>query len=1299
MAIKEKKEANGATKDTGTSTSKDNGIITGSEKDTDFNGEKKKKAVELEKKKVPLYKLFTFADGFDVTMMVIGGVAAMANGMAQPMMTFIFGDVINAFGGGTNQNVLHRVTKVILNFVYLGIASGVASFLSVTCWTITGERQAARIRELYLKSVLRQDIGFFDKEMTTGQVVERMSGDTLLVQDSIGEKVGKFLQLITTFFGGFIVAFVRGWLLALVMLACIPPIVVAGAVVSRMISTFSTRSQAKYGEAGNVAEQTIGSIRTVASFNGESQAVRIYNQLIHKAYKSYVQEGTATGFGMGSVFMILFCSYGLAVWYGSKLIVNKGYNGGIIINILMAVMTGAMSLGQATPCITAFAEGQAAAYRMFEAIKRKPDIDALDTTGIVLKDIKGDVELKDVYFSYPARPDHMIFNGFSLRITSGSTMAIVGESGSGKSTVINLVERFYDPQSGQVLIDGVDLKTMKLGWIRSNIGLVSQEPLLFATTIKENIAYGKEDATVEEIKRAIEMANAAKFVDKLPNGIDTMVGERGIQLSGGQKQRIAIARAIIKNPKILLLDEATSALDLESERVVQEALNRIMLERTTIIVAHRLSTVRNANAIAVIHQGKLVEQGSHEELIKNTDGPYSQLIHLQAMHQDKYAPPPPEGDIDLPLHVSPGANSAHISRSPINSQSRSISSLGNSNRHSFNAFAMTHAQDFPETTVAKETEGTDQDPNAAKKNVPMRRLFALNKPEALVLLFGSIAASVHGVIFPIFSIVMSSSIKVFYEPPHQLLKDSRFWASMYVVLAGAAFISIPAEYFLFGVAGGKLIERIRSSTFKSVVHQEINWFDEPKNSSGSITARLSTDAVNVKRLVGDNLALNVQTLATVISGFLIAIIANWKLTLIILVVVPMVGLQGYFQVKFLKGFSANAKVMYEEASQIANDAVSGIRTVASFCMEQKVIETYNKKCDEPMKQGIRTGLVGGLGYGLSFLLFYFSYALCFYAGAKLVHKGEATFTEVFRVFFALVLSTIGVARTSAIGSDTTKAKDSATSILEILDRKSKIDSSSDEGRVLTNVRGEIELQNIVFTYPARPNAPVFRDLSLLIPSGKTVALVGESGSGKSTVIALLERFYDPDSGKVLFDGVELQSLQVRWLRQQVGLVAQEPVLFNDTIRTNIAYGKHGDVTEEEIIAVAKAANAHQFISGLPDGYNTIVGERGIQLSGGQKQRVAIARAILKNPKVLLLDEATSALDAESEHAVQEALDHVMIGRTTVVVAHRLSTIKGADIIAVVKNGTVVEKGRHEELICRRNGAYAALVELSMSAAS
>ncbi|KAJ3695666.1 hypothetical protein LUZ60_001043 [Juncus effusus] len=305
------------------------------------------------------------------------------------------------------------------------------------------------------------------------------------------------------------------------MLSTIPPVFMAVKIVARMSSTFSAQLK-------------------VASFNGESEAVRAYNRLIHKAYKSSVKEGTATGFGMGTAFMFFFCSYGLAVWYRSKLIVDKGYNGGIIINVLMAVMTGTMSLGEATPCITAFAEGQAAAYRIFEAIKRIPGIDASDAAGIVLDDIKGDIELKNVYFSYPTRSDHLIFDGFSLRVPSGTTMAIVGESGCGKSTVINLVERFYDPQAGEVLIDGIDIKGMMLGWIRQKIALVSQEPLLFAATIKENVSYGKEDATMEEIKRALQLANATTFVNKLPHGVDTMVGERGIQLSGGQKQRIAM---------------------------------------------------------------------------------------------------------------------------------------------------------------------------------------------------------------------------------------------------------------------------------------------------------------------------------------------------------------------------------------------------------------------------------------------------------------------------------------------------------------------------------------------------------------------------------------------------------------------------------------------------------------------------------------------------------------------------------------------------------------------------------------
>lgn len=272
------------------------------------------------------------------------------------------------------------------------------------------------------------------------------------------------------------------------------------------------------------------------------------------------------------------------------------------------------SLGQVSPCLSAFAAGQVAASKLFETIRRKPAIDPYNMNGVVLDDIKGDVELRNVHFSYPSRPNERVLMGLSLTVPSGTTLALVGESGSGRSSVINLVERFYDPQSGEVMIDRINIKQFQLKWIRGNIGLVSQEPVLFALSIRENIAYGKSGATLEEIRMAAELANVANFIDKLPQGLDTMVGEKGTQLSGGQKQRVALARAILKDPRILLLDEATSALDAESERVVQEALDRVMISRTTLVVAHRLTTVRNADSIAVIHKGRVVEKGKNSSL-------------------------------------------------------------------------------------------------------------------------------------------------------------------------------------------------------------------------------------------------------------------------------------------------------------------------------------------------------------------------------------------------------------------------------------------------------------------------------------------------------------------------------------------------------------------------------------------------------------------------------------------------------------------------------------------------------------
>ncbi|PHT35054.1 ABC transporter B family member 4 [Capsicum baccatum] len=1161
---------------------------------------------------IAFYKLFSFADTIDKILMLFGTIGAAGNGLCQVIVTVLFGDLIDAFGLNQTSVLLQEVSKVSLKIVYLAIGCGVAALLQVTCWTVTAERQAARLRVLYLKSVLRQDVTFFDKEVNTGEVIGKMSGDIFIIQDAMGDKVGKIIRCISMFIGGFIIAFIKGWHLALVMLSPIIPLVIVVGVMFMFMSREVLQSQKAYSKAANVVEQTIGSIRTVASFTGEKNAIKVYNKSLQKAYRAGVREGLTSGLGLGSTHFILFCNYALAFWYGGKMILEKGYTGGTVLSITLAVLTASLSVGEASPCLTAFTAGQAAASKMFETINRNPEINVYNNSGIILNDIRGDIEMKDVCFSYPSRPTERVLNEFSLLIPSGKSTALVGGSGSGKSTIISLIERFYDPQSGGIFIDGCNLKDFQVKWIRQKIALVSQEPTLFSTSIRENVAYGKDGATKEEIEAAIEIANATKFINSLPEGIETNVGERGTQLSGGQKQRIAIARAILKDPRILLLDEATSALDAESESVVQEALDKIMIDRTTIIVAHRLSTVRNADNIAVIHQGRIVEEGKHFELLKDPEGAYSQLIRLQeVVNQTKE-----QICLDDSQHPS--------------TESRPESS---------NNYDTTSIKGISET---RSPRSSDTNLKVSKKleKTHVSRLAHLNKPEFPILLVGAVVATISGSALPAFGLVVANILKSFYEPPDELKKDSQFWALMIVVLGTILLISSPLETLFFTVAGCKLIQRIRSMCFQMAVHMEIGWFDEPENSVGGIATKLSADAAIVRVLVGDTLAKITKDLAAATVGIVIAFRSSWLLSLIIFAMLPFMVANVYVQDKFAKGFGTDAK-KYEKASRVVNDAVSNIRTVVSFCVEEKVVELYNKESDSPIMAGTRKGMITGISYGITSSFIFFVYAASGYAGARLVQDGKISAAATFRVFLAVYLTAIVISQSSFV-NDFIKAKSAGASIFSILDRKSKIDSSKEDGLTLDQSKGDIEFKEVCFAYPTRPDIQVLHGFSFTIFSGQTVALVGESGCGKSTVISLLQRYYNFDSGRIMLDGVDIQNFNLKWLRHQMGLVSQEPVLFNDTIRANIMYGKEdGDATDGEVVAATKLANAHEFICGLQQGYDTIVGERGVQLSGGQKQRVAIARAIIKNPKILLLDEATSALDAESERMVQMALDQIM----------------------------------------------------------
>ncbi|XVF66026.1 hypothetical protein PTKIN_Ptkin10aG0001300 [Pterospermum kingtungense] len=992
----------------------------------------------------------------DYLLMILGSISAVGNGICLPVMTVFFGELIDSVGKTmTIPTAVHEVTQVSLKFLYLALASAVASFLQVASWMITGERQAARLKSLYLKTILRQDIGFFDDEINTGEVIGKMSGDTFLIQDAIGEKVGRFIQQVAAFFGGFVVAFSRGWLLTFVLLSSFPPLAISGAILHKLVGKLASRGQAAYSVAATVAEQTIGSIRTVVSFTGEKQAIAKYNKSLSKAYKSEVQESLATGLGFGTLMCILFCTYGFAFWFGGKMILEKGYTAGNVINVIFAVVISSLSLGMASTCLSAFAAGQAAASKMFEVINRTPKIDAYDTKGRKMDDIFGEIEIRNVYFSYPARPKELVLKGFTLSIPSGRTSALVGQSGSGKSTVISLIERFYDPVAGEVLIDGFNIKEFQIHWIRQKIGLVSQEPVLFASSIRDNIAYGRNNATSEDITAAAILANAANFIYKLPQGLDTMVGEHGIQLSGGQKQRIAIARAILKDPRILLLDEATSALDAESERSVQEALDRAMINRTVVIVAHRLSTVRNADLIAVIKQGKIVEKGSHAELLKHRNGVYSHLLSLQ--------------------EIGKGMEHNIVHDSDTGPQSLSA------------PFSLLLGTSKSEKSVPKWFNVPASKPSEKPREVPLSRLAYLNRPAIPVLLLGTILAVANGAILPIFGSVLSNIIKTFYKPAEELKKDSRFWALMFVVLGLASLLANWLSTYFFAIAGCKLIQRVRSMCFENVVNMDIGWFDKPEHSSGAIGTRLSTDAASVKRVVGDTLALLVQSTATVVAGLVIAFEANWQLALVILGLIPLIGISGYAQLKSMKGFSADAKKMYEEASQVANEAVGSIRTVASFCAEKKVVQQYEKKCQGPLKAGIRHGLISGISFGLSSFFLYFANAISFYVGALLVHHGNTTFHDVFRVFFALSTTAIGISQSNSIAPDASKAKISVASVFEILDQKSKIDPRKNYGKtILKHVKGNIQFKHVSFKYPSRPEIQIFRDLCLTIRSGKVI---------------------------------------------------------------------------------------------------------------------------------------------------------------------------------------------------------------------
>ncbi|KAF7634020.1 hypothetical protein Mgra_00006545 [Meloidogyne graminicola] len=835
------------------------------------------------------------------------------------------------------------------------------------------------------------------------------------------------------------------------------------------------------------------------------------------------------------------------------------------------------------------------------------------------------------------------------------------------------------------------------------------------------------------------MANAHDFICKLPNGYKTRIGQGGIQLSGGQKQRLAIARALVRNPTILLLDEATSALDAESERVVQEALERVSSGRTTITIAnitclfkilfhHRLSTVRNVDRIIVFNQGQIVETGNHEQLMLKQDSVYRQLVLTQQFSEK------PDKEDNTSSDDNNEQDEFTYKNNYLRNSFTSLNSITKSIRASKKISRSITSVKSTVFTNEREEELEEWDEVLQELNAkpasPLDILLYARK-EALLIIFGIVCllALCRGISWPVFSIIygrlfldLSESIELFnlnnsfngttnIQKTQEKIQISEETTLKINNLNMSVFLN-SVLFFL-----PRYLGRYYNIWFWNFVGDNGYFFDNERNSSGKLCQRLATDAPNVQAAIDQRLAEVLQGIVSIISGIIVAFYFGWNVAPIGLLTTGILVVAQSSVTNYLKRKGMRDMLLAEDASRVATESIEYVRTVQALNKQQTVYESFCNAAKLPHKLAfIRGSIWTSLSIAISSTFISFNFSITYYLGLCLIIRGFTTPFILFQVAEAFNMASFTImtaaayfpeymrARLSAgLNSDfftktkikykSPEIKISELNLMFAMTRlHPRINSLSNTG-LTTKINGQIDAQNIYFAYP---NAGTFQlalnGLSLTALAGKTIALVGPSGCGKS--------------GSLSIDGIEIRRYNIRHLRNSIALVGQEPTLFALSIKENIAYGlNYDEVSDEKIKEAAKLANIHNFIESLPQKYDTPVGTRGTQLSGGQKQRIAIARAIIRDPQILLLDEATSALDSESEKVkvflyflffkclfvVQEALETACIGRTCIIIAHRLSTVQHADLIIVINDGKVLEMGTHLQLL-QNEGLYYKLVQ-------
>ena len=1186
-----------------------------------------------------------------------------------------------------------------------------------------------RLREEAYDHALKLGPGFADRNRTGDLVLTLVEGIERL-ETFFGQYLSQIIVSAIAPIAIFAYMVTLDLYIALIFLAFALATLAVPAVFHRWNRNNSYRRRRSYGELGSEFLDSVQGLATLKAFGQSKQRGKELEQRINSLYRSTMGVVAANQATSGT--SILFMATGAAVALAVGAI--RVSNGDMDLRpLLIVLMLGVEVFRPMRELVNLYHQGMAtlsAAQSVFGILDEPVAILEPETTSEVpVTEIAPEVTFEGVTFGYDGG-HRAALEDVSFELRNSETLGVVGASGAGKSTLVWLMYRFHDPQSGAIKLGGHDLRDLPLGTIRDNISVVTQDTYLFHGTVADNLRFGKPDATPQELEEAARAANAHDFISRLPHGYETVVGERAVRLSGGQRQRLAIARALLKDAPILLLDEALSSVDAENEAVIQDALNRLMENRTTLVIAHRLSSVINADRILVLDEGRAVEIGTHAELLA-ADGTYAGLMRQQTQADPRKT---------LPLDAQGGIKGGlePPAQPPVH-----------------------HTPELPNLNIGHH-HGPSSRPSADEEAINIKswsvwmRLLGLVRPvKWQFLVTVALGMLNHGsvIILGAFTALLVGA--VFREEPLTTL------VILVCTLAPLSALLFYLESWQAHDMAFKLLARMRIDLYEKLEPLAPAYM--VRRRSGDFVSVVGGDVETVEFFFGH--AVSPMIVAILIpSGLLIALtVIAWPIAAVLAPFLVAVAISPFFANTRIERLGDEIRGRMGDIHAYMVDSIQGMREITAFGrgadrtdeLTQKGWDYAGHLVRFQKSQAFQIGFMEammGLG-GLAVLAM----------GVWLVLEGQierthlplvsvlalASFspiTELARTMKQMMETLAASRRILAIHDEPVPVQDgpgvpAASSVTKPfypspsqgeIKRGSHVIPAgvipagdpvpvqdgpgiptgapvipaeppvipADAGTQKTTQHAiqvgatpSVEFEQVEFAY-SQGDPQALANVSLDIGSGNTVAIVGRSGAGKTTIAYLMMRFWDPDRGDIALQGNRLNQFRLDDLRSRMALVAQDTYLFNNTIRENIRLG-HQNATDQEVEEAARQANAADFIDSFPDGYDTEVGERGMQLSGGQRQRIAIARAILKNAPLLILDEATSHLDAISETAVRDALDRLMEGRTTVVIAHRLSTIRNADNILVLDEGQVVEQGTHDQLLSRR-GLYTQLVSAQMA---